>query len=241
MLGPGRAFDTDKFLVVCANVIGSCYGTCGPTTINPMTGQPYGGDFPLVTVRDSVHLHSRLLSEHLGVKRVFAVIGGSMGGMQALEWTFIQEPVVASAVALACNGKHNAWQIGFSGASTEANHVGLVRSCASCHASNLSASLFRMPAPSDPGRPMLQKRTVRQQNLLACAAPLLLHDQAVLMWHKSEVPLFVAQLRSRYTANGRPRGRQTDCNDILPDASCLRYQIRTQVRVTASHSVLIVF
>ena len=118
MLGSGRAFDTDKFLVVCANVLGSCYGSCGPTTKSPMTGVPYGGDFPLVTVRDSVNLHSRLLAEHLGVKRVFAVIGGSMGGMQALEWTFVEDPPVASAVALACNGKHSAWQIGFSGAPT---------------------------------------------------------------------------------------------------------------------------
>lgn len=115
MLGPDKAFDTNKYLVVCANVIGSCYGTCGPTSINPMTGRPYSGDFPLVTVRDSVGLHSRLLVEHLGVREVFAVVGGSMGGMQALEWTFIQDPPVNAAVALACNGKHNAWQIGFSG------------------------------------------------------------------------------------------------------------------------------
>lgn len=80
-----------------------------------MTGKPYSGDFPLVTVRDSVMLHSRLLVEHLGVREVFAVVGGSMGGMQALEWTFVEEPPVHAAVALACNGKHNAWQIGFSG------------------------------------------------------------------------------------------------------------------------------
>ena len=115
MLGPGKAFDTDKYFVFCANVLGSCYGTCGPTSINPMTGKPYSGDFPLVTVRDSVQLHSRLLVEHLGVREVFAVVGGSMGGMQALEWTFVEEPPVHAAVALACNGKHNAWQIGFSG------------------------------------------------------------------------------------------------------------------------------
>eukprot|EP01047_Picozoa_sp_COSAG01_P108021 COSAG01_NODE_36977_length_510_cov_0.586375_2_plen_88_part_01 len=63
MLGPDKGFDTNKYLVVCANALGSCYGTCGPTTINPMTGQPYGGDFPLVTVRDSVTLHSRLIAE----------------------------------------------------------------------------------------------------------------------------------------------------------------------------------
>ena len=115
MLGPGKAFDTEKYFVVCANVLGSCYGTCGPTSINPMTGKPYSGDFPLVTVRDSVALHSRLLVEHLGVREVFAVVGGSMGGMQALEWTFVEQPPVHAAVALACNGKHNAWQIGFSG------------------------------------------------------------------------------------------------------------------------------
>lgn len=127
MLGPGRAFDTDRFLVVCANVLGSCYGTCGPTSRNPMTGRPYGGDFPLVTVRDSVHLHSRLLVEHLGVQRVFAVIGGSMGGMQALEWTFVQEPAVTSAVTLACNGKHSAWQIGFSGKTCSSRRLCNVR------------------------------------------------------------------------------------------------------------------
>lgn len=115
MLGPGKAFDTSKYFVVCANVLGSCYGTCGPTSINPMTGRPYSGDFPLVTVRDSVGLHSQLLVKHLGVREVFAVVGGSMGGMQALEWTFVEEPPVHAAVALACNGKHNAWQIGFSG------------------------------------------------------------------------------------------------------------------------------
>ncbi len=121
MLGPGKAFDTEKYFVVCANVLGSCYGTCGPTSINPMTGKPYSGDFPLVTVRDSVALHSRLLVEHLGVREVFAVVGGSMGGMQALEWTFVKEPPVHAAVALACNGKHNAWQIGFSG--KQAHHT----------------------------------------------------------------------------------------------------------------------
>jgi homoserine O-acetyltransferase/O-succinyltransferase len=123
MLGPGKAFDTNKYFVFCANVLGSCYGTCGPTSINPMTGRPYSGDFPLVTVRDSVGLHSRLLVEHLGVREVFAVVGGSMGGMQALEWTFVQEPPVHAAVALACNGKHNAWQIGFSGKKAHAHRL----------------------------------------------------------------------------------------------------------------------
>jgi hypothetical protein len=85
MLGPDKGFDTNKYLVVCANVLGSCYGTCGPTTINPMTGQPYGGDFPLVTVRDSVTLHSRLIAEVRGpqIWVLFGVAGG-VGGVGAL-------------------------------------------------------------------------------------------------------------------------------------------------------------
>ena len=117
ILGSGKPFDVEKYLIVCANVLGSCYGTCGPTTNNPMTGQPYGGDFPLVTVRDSVRLHSRLLIECIGALEVRAVVGGSMGGMQALEWAFpdLVEIPVRSIVAIACNGCHQPWQIGFSG------------------------------------------------------------------------------------------------------------------------------
>eukprot|EP01052_Picozoa_sp_SAG31_P061082 SAG31_NODE_20190_length_581_cov_1.153527_1_plen_161_part_01 len=87
MIGPGRALDTNKYFIFCANVLGSCYGTCGPTSINPATGEPYSGSFPLVTVRDSVKLHATVV-QALGASEVFAVVGGSMGGMQALEWTF---------------------------------------------------------------------------------------------------------------------------------------------------------
>lgn len=89
MIGPGKALDTDKYFVFCANVLGSCYGTCGPTSINPATGKSYSGGFPLVTVRDSVKLHAMVLDE-LGAAEVVSVVGGSMGGMQALEWTFQQ-------------------------------------------------------------------------------------------------------------------------------------------------------
>ena len=118
LLGPKLAFDTEKYMVICLNVLGSCYGTCGPTSANPLTGGAYSGDFPLVTVRDSVRLHGQVLTEHLGVREVVSVVGGSMGGMQALEWTFLEKerggPRVRSAVAIACNGQHGAWQIGFS-------------------------------------------------------------------------------------------------------------------------------
>jgi homoserine O-acetyltransferase len=113
MIGPGRPLDTNKYYIFCANVLGSCYGTCGPTSINPSTGTAYSGNFPLVTVRDSVKLHAKAL-EALGATEIVSAIGGSMGGMQALEWTFQDVLPVRSAVGMACNGRHNPWQIGFS-------------------------------------------------------------------------------------------------------------------------------
>ena len=85
MIGPGKVIDTDRYFVVCSNVIGSCYGSTGPTSINPRTGKPYNLTFPVIMVRDMVRAQ-QLLREQLGIQRVLAVIGGSMGAMQALEW-----------------------------------------------------------------------------------------------------------------------------------------------------------
>ena len=111
LLGDGVAFDTSRYFIVCANLLGSCYGTAGPTEVNAETGKKWGADFPVTTVRDSVQLHHKLLFEGLRVKRVCGVIGGSLGGMQALEWGFLDPQHVQSIVALACNSKHSAWQI----------------------------------------------------------------------------------------------------------------------------------
>ncbi|ACY47824.1 homoserine O-acetyltransferase MetX [Rhodothermus marinus] len=118
LLGPGRAFDTDRFFVVCANVLGSPYGTTSPLTINPDTGRPYGPEFPLVTIRDTVNLHRRLL-EHLGVRQVAVAVGGSMGGMQVLEWAF-QGDFVRAIIPIAVGGRHSAWCIGWSEAQRQA-------------------------------------------------------------------------------------------------------------------------
>ena len=114
LLGPGLPFDTDKYFVVCANALGSCYGSTGPTSINPKTGKPYGGDFPHVTVRDSVKAHHKLLQEGLNVQSLKSVIGGSMGGMQVLEWMFYGSDYVRTAVPIACGAHHHAWQIAIS-------------------------------------------------------------------------------------------------------------------------------
>ncbi len=112
MLGPGRVLDTDRYFVICANVIGSPYGTVGPLSVNPDTGRPYGPDFPNATIRDTVCLHRRLIDE-LGVRRIRFVTGGSMGGMQVLEWAFHRD-IVDAIAPIAVGARHSAWCIGWS-------------------------------------------------------------------------------------------------------------------------------
>jgi len=85
MIGPGRAFDTDKYFVICSNIIGGCKGSTGPASVNPRTGRPYALSFPVITVEDMVHTQAALV-DHLGIGELCAVVGGSMGGMQALQW-----------------------------------------------------------------------------------------------------------------------------------------------------------
>ena len=118
LLGPGRALDTGRDFIICANILGSPYGSASPLTVNPATGLPYGADFPVPTIRDTVALH-RLLLERLGVRHVQFVVGGSMGGMQALEWAFHGE-LVGGIVPIACGGRHSAWCIGWSEAQRHA-------------------------------------------------------------------------------------------------------------------------
>ncbi|KAL4102598.1 hypothetical protein PRIC1_006342 [Phytophthora ramorum] len=105
---------TDKYFIVCSNVLGSCYGSTCPTSVDPLTGRAYGPDFPAVTLRDAVALQRRLLEDGLGVRQVHAVVGGSLGGMQTLEWAFQGQDYVKSFVSIACGAQHSAWQIGIS-------------------------------------------------------------------------------------------------------------------------------
>jgi homoserine O-acetyltransferase len=111
-VGPGKAIDTDKFFVVCSNLLGGCDGTTGPLSTCPATGQLYGMDFPPVTVRDMVAVQAKLI-EHLGISQLFAVIGGSMGGMQALAWAVHFPERVRVCVPIATCASHNAMQIAF--------------------------------------------------------------------------------------------------------------------------------
>jgi homoserine O-acetyltransferase/O-succinyltransferase len=100
MIGPGKAFDTDRFFVISTNLLGGCRGTTGPSSINPATGQPYGPDFPVITVADMVRTERAFLSE-LGIERLAAVGGGSLGGMQAFEWAILFPDQVDAVVAIA--------------------------------------------------------------------------------------------------------------------------------------------
>lgn len=109
-MGPRRAFDYTKFFIVCCNVLGSPYGSASPLTINPETGNIYGPEFPLVSVRDDVSLHRLILNE-LGVKQIAVCVGGSMGGMQVLEWAQMGHEYVRSIVPIATSGRHSAWGI----------------------------------------------------------------------------------------------------------------------------------
>ena len=100
MIGPGKAFDTDRFFVVSTNLLGGCRGTTGPGSINPITGRPYGSDFPVITVADMVRVERALLRE-LGIARLAAIAGGSLGGMQALEWAILFPGQVDAVVSIA--------------------------------------------------------------------------------------------------------------------------------------------
>jgi len=111
-VGPGKALDTDKYFVICANVLGGCQGTTGPASINPQTGRPYGIDFPFVTVEDMVKVHSELVRQ-LGIERLLSVIGGSLGGMQVLQWAAQYPAQLNSAIVLASSARLSAQGIAF--------------------------------------------------------------------------------------------------------------------------------
>jgi homoserine O-acetyltransferase len=112
MVGPGRPIDTDRFFVICANVVGGCMGTTGPASTNPATGRPWSIEFPLVTIRDMVRAQAALV-DRLGIDSLFCVAGGSMGGMQVLEWAASYPDRVFAALPIAAASRHSAQNIAF--------------------------------------------------------------------------------------------------------------------------------
>jgi homoserine O-acetyltransferase len=112
LVGPGCIFDTDRYFLICSNVLGGCMGSTGPSSINPDTGRPWGLTFPVITIADMVRAQIRLI-DHLGIDQLFSVIGGSMGGMQVLEWAAHFPHRVFSAVPIASAARHSAQNIAF--------------------------------------------------------------------------------------------------------------------------------
>lgn len=119
IIGPGRPLDTDRFFVVCANLLGGCQGTTGPSSTDPATGRPYGLRFPLMTVRDLVRVHRGLVA-HLGIGRLLAAIGGSLGGMQVLQWALDSPEELGAAVVICASSRLSAQNIAFSAVAREA-------------------------------------------------------------------------------------------------------------------------
>jgi len=112
MIGSGKPIDTDRYFVICVNVLGGCMGTSGPASIDPATDEPYGLNFPIVTIHDMVNSQAKLL-DHLGIETLFSVIGGSMGGMQVLQWAASYPERVFSAIPIATAARHSSQNIAF--------------------------------------------------------------------------------------------------------------------------------
>jgi homoserine O-acetyltransferase len=112
LVGPGKPVDTNRFFVICPNILGGCMGSTGPASLNPRTGQPYGLDFPVITIRDMVNAQVRLI-DHLKIEQLFSVLGGSMGGMQVLEWAATYKERVLTAIPIATAATHSAQNIAF--------------------------------------------------------------------------------------------------------------------------------
>lgn len=112
LIGPNSVINTRRFFVVCMNILGSCYGTSGPESINPQTGAVWGHTFPEITIRDMVQAHI-LLRKHLGIRQIAFLLGGSLGGQQALEWLITEPGLIRSAALIATNACHSPWGIAF--------------------------------------------------------------------------------------------------------------------------------
>ncbi len=137
-IGPAKAFDTDKYFVICSNILGGCKGSSGPSSINPKTAKPYALDFPLITINDIVNAQKRLV-DHLGIEKLLSVVGGSMGGQQVLSWLVNYPQNLRSAIPIATTIKHSPQQIAF-------NEVGRQAIMADAHWK--SGNYYEGPAPS---------------------------------------------------------------------------------------------
>ena len=137
-IGPQKAFDTDRYFIICSNILGGCKGSTGPSSINPRTNKPYALDFPIISINDMINTQKRLI-EHLGIEKLLSVVGGSMGGQQVLSWLLNYPNNLHSAIPIATTIKHSPQQIAF-------NEVGRQSIMADAHWK--SGNYYEGPAPS---------------------------------------------------------------------------------------------
>jgi len=168
MIGPGLAFDTDRYFVISSNVLGGCRGTTGPSSIHTATGCPYAMSFPVITIPDMVRLQ-KMLIDHLGIPRLLTVSGGSMGGMQALEWAVSYPEVVRCTIPIATTWRHSAQQIAF-------NEVGRQAIMAD---PDWNEGNYHGRKP--PARPGLTPQSLREAYVRRAAGQAELRDRRVLL------------------------------------------------------------
>ncbi len=199
VLGPGRALDLSRDFVVCSNVLGSCYGSSGPTATNPRTGAPWGDTFPEVTVRDMVRAQALLL-EALGVRRLALVVGGSLGGMQVLEWGAGYPERVAALVPIACAGRASAWSIALSEAQRAALEAAGDPARGLAAARMIAMCTYRSPAE-------LEARFGRARSEGSFAVQSYLRHQGAKLVDRFDVHAYRVLLRAMDTHDlGRGRG-----------------------------------
>lgn len=193
MIGDGCALDTSRYFIVCTNFLGSCYGTTGPASIDPATGSPYGTAFPRITVRDMVAVQKALV-DALGIRRLRAVIGGSLGGMQVLEWAVMHPDCVDAIIPIATSSQHSPWCVGLNDIARQAI---------------MNDPAWRGGAYYAFGQP--------EQGLS-------LARQVAMMSYRSDVSFAQRFKRDRIRSNGSPSSYRYDDANLFQVESYLRYQ-----------------
>ena len=205
LIGPGKAVDTRRFYVICANVLGGCQGSTGPSSINPETGRPYGILFPFVTIRDMVRAQ-KLLLDHLGVVELHGIIGGSMGGMQALEWAVTHPERVARVAVLAAPPISSADQIALNSVQSEAIRM---------DPGYDGGGYYDAPDGAGPHRGLA---LARRMALLNYRSPTELNDRFERSWQSGLSPLGgggVVAVESYLGFHGNKFTRRFDANSYL--------------------------